>query len=301
MTVIELTDDSKFVDHLTDAGDNLAVVDFFATWCGPCNLIAPFYKQLSTKYPNALFLKVDVDKCPGTAAAYNVSAMPTFIFFRSRSELDRIRGADKGQLENKIKQLYSSGSGSDKAVASEAPVDPAAAAGIEGDLIDLVGMISKKESECLNQSDDHTWEHCLNSSSGIYLESDVDEQLLLHITFQQPVKLHSLIIQGPSDNGPKDIKLFINQTRTLDFDSAESHVPIQALELKPEDLANNAVTKLRFVKFQNVQNITLFFANNQSSSEITRVNYIKFIGSPLSVTNMNEFKRVAGQAGEAHG
>ena len=67
--------------------------------------------------------------------------MPTFIFFRSRSELDRIRGADKGQLENKIKQLYSSGSGSDKAVASEAPVDPAAAAGIEGDLVRKIRII----------------------------------------------------------------------------------------------------------------------------------------------------------------
>jgi hypothetical protein len=62
----------------------------------------------------------------------------------------------------------------------------------------LASLINKAQSECLNQSDDHTWEHCLNSASGIYLESDVDEQLLLHITFQQAIKLHSIIIQGPS-------------------------------------------------------------------------------------------------------
>jgi hypothetical protein len=81
--------------------------------------------------------------------------------------------------------------------------------------------------------------------------------------------------------------------------------------LKPEDLTNNTVMKLRYVKFQNVQNLTvrfhfnkinlkilifiikkLFFPNNQSSAETTRINYIKLIGSPLSVTNMNEFKRV---------
>jgi hypothetical protein len=145
----------------------------------------------------------------------------------------------------------------------------------------LVGLINKAQSECLNQSDDHTWEHCLNSAGSIYLESDVDEQLLLHITFQQAIKLHSIIIQGPTglyfviffsltclfilidfnyqDNGPKDVKLFINQTRTLDFDSAENFQPIQALELKPEDLTNNSVIKLRYVKFQNVQNLTVIF------------------------------------------
>ena len=62
----------------------------------------------------------------------------------------------------------------------------------------MVGLINKAQSECLNQSDDHTWEHCLNSAGSIYLESDVDEQLLLHITFQQAIKLHSIIIQGPT-------------------------------------------------------------------------------------------------------
>jgi hypothetical protein len=63
--------------------------------------------------------------------------------------------------------------------------------------MDLVSLIDKKGTECLNQSDDHTWEHALAPSSGVFLESDCDEQLLLHITFSQAVKLHSLIIQGP--------------------------------------------------------------------------------------------------------
>jgi hypothetical protein len=93
----------------------------------------------------------------------------------------------------------------------------------------LVGLINKSQSECLNQSDSHSWENVL-SSSGKHLESDVDEQLLLYVSFTQPVKLHSLVIQGPSDNGPKKVKLFINQTRTLDFDSAESCQAIQEFE-----------------------------------------------------------------------
>lgn len=63
--------------------------------------------------------------------------------------------------------------------------------------MDLVTLINKSQSECLNQSDDHTWEHCLTPSTTQFLQSDVDEQLLLHISFQQAVKINSLVIQGP--------------------------------------------------------------------------------------------------------
>jgi len=299
MPITELTEDSKFVDLLTDAGANLVCVDFFATWCGPCIAIAPFLKQLSTKYPLVHFLKVDVDKCPGTAAAYNVSAMPTFVFFRARTEIDRMRGADKANLENKIKTHIEA---SASAAAGESGGEiTAAPKGAYGDFIDLVSMIDKKQSECLNESDDHNWSDCLNESEAAFLDSDVDEQILLHITFTQAVKLHSIIFQGPAKNGPKQVKLFINQTRTLDFDSAEQSTPIQEFDLKPEDLKDMTQTKLRFVKFQNVNNITLFFNQNQSGSDVTRLTHLKFIGAPLSVTNMSEFKRVSGQAGEAHG
>lgn len=106
MSIIEINDDASFGDKLSEAGQRLVVCDFFATWCGPCNMIAPFFKQLSTRYPNAMFIKIDVDKCQGTAMANNVSAMPTFVFMRNRVEIDRIRGADKTQLENKVKQHY---------------------------------------------------------------------------------------------------------------------------------------------------------------------------------------------------
>lgn len=52
--------------------------------CGPCQRIAPHFEQLPDKYPRAVFLKVDVDKCQDTAAAQGVSAMPTFFFYRNK-------------------------------------------------------------------------------------------------------------------------------------------------------------------------------------------------------------------------
>jgi hypothetical protein len=68
---------------------------------------------------------------------------------------------------------------------------------------------------------------------------------------------------------------------------------------KPEDLDGNAVL-LRFVKFQNVQNMMLFIKDNQSGCETTRIDHLAVFGTPLSTTNMNDFKRIAGKKGEGH-
>ena len=49
------------------------------SWCGPCQMIAPIFKELSNTHDDVVFLKVDVDENPDTAAKYSVSAMPTFV------------------------------------------------------------------------------------------------------------------------------------------------------------------------------------------------------------------------------
>src|SRR5699024_1174881 len=97
--------------------------------------------------------------------------------------------------------------------------------------------------------------HALLPGSGFYLESDCDEQLIINLAFNQPVKLHSLKLLAPAENGPKSVKLFINQPRTLDFDQASSMEPVQKLEVESGDLVEAKPIPLRFVKFQNVQNL----------------------------------------------
>ncbi|KAI1788098.1 thioredoxin-domain-containing protein [Ganoderma leucocontextum] len=74
------------------------VVDFFATWCGPCKAIAPTFEQLASQYPYAVFLKVDVDKLPPISQKYQVTAMPTFVVIRETGVADMLRGADPRAL-----------------------------------------------------------------------------------------------------------------------------------------------------------------------------------------------------------
>lgn len=92
--------------------------------------------------------------------------------------------------------------------------------------MDLTPFILKAQCECLNESDDHPFTHCLTPEGG-FLQSDCDEQLILSITFNQAVKIHSLKFKGPADKGPKNVKIFINQPRTIDFDQADSTTSIQ--------------------------------------------------------------------------
>lgn len=57
---------------------------------------------------------------------------------------------------------------------------------------------------------------------------------------------------------------------------------------------------LRYVKFQNVQNIQLFIKDNLSGGEVSQIDHLAIIGSPISTTNMGDFKRLAGKKGESH-
>jgi len=282
--VISINDENDYGTQLQNAGSKLVVVDFFATWCGPCKNIAPFIEELETKYPNADFLKVDVEKCPNLAERLGITAMPTFIFYKNREKVTTVRGANPTVLEDKLKQFYSSDEDDNETC-------------VKGHM-DLTSMIFKSRCECLNASDDHILEHAFTTKGG-YLESDCDEQLIIALEFSQPVKIHSMKISGPVDKGPKNVKLFINQPTTIDFDSAESMECVQKFQLTTEQLTDTSPMALRFVKFQNVHNITVFIKDNQDDTETTQIDHLAFYGSPVAATNMGEFKRVAGKKGES--
>merc|ERR1711976_241227 len=94
----------QFNDILAKAGDKLVVVDFTATWCGPCKMIAPHYEDLSKKPENAnvIFLKVDVDEAEDVSAKCSISCMPTFQFYKNGQKVPEFSGANKEKLAENL-------------------------------------------------------------------------------------------------------------------------------------------------------------------------------------------------------
>mmetsp|Transcript_11469 Transcript_11469/g.41988 ORF Transcript_11469/g.41988 Transcript_11469/m.41988 type:complete len:104 (-) Transcript_11469:909-1220(-) len=85
-------------------GDKPVIVDFTASWCGPCKMIAPFFAQLAETYPTIEFIKVDVDELDDVAAQCGISAMPTFQVFKGGEKVDEMVGASKEKLEELAKK-----------------------------------------------------------------------------------------------------------------------------------------------------------------------------------------------------
>ncbi|XP_057423262.1 thioredoxin Y1, chloroplastic [Lotus japonicus] len=84
---------SSFDDMLANS-DKPVFVDFYATWCGPCQFMVPILDEVSTRLKDKIqVVKIDTEKYPEIANKYSIEALPTFIIFKDGEPFDRFEGA----------------------------------------------------------------------------------------------------------------------------------------------------------------------------------------------------------------
>lgn len=83
------------------------LVDFYATWCGPCQIMAPILEQVGAHLKNNLqVIKIDTDRYPGLATQYQIQALPTLVLFKNGQPVDRIEGVmQASQLIGHLQRL----------------------------------------------------------------------------------------------------------------------------------------------------------------------------------------------------
>ena len=138
-----------------------------------------------------------------------------------------------------------------------------------------------------------------------WVESDVDEQLMLYIPFTSTLKIHTVQItscppEADDDDDevplrPKTIRLYTNKQHNLGFEEAEDIAAVQEFELKASDWDSNTKTaklELRFVKFQNVSSLVLFVVDGDGDGEKTRIDRIKIIGESGEKREIGKLEKI---------
>lgn len=88
MNIIHGNEDN--FNELINSGEVL--VDFFATWCGPCRMLSPVLEELSSDRLDVKIIKIDVDECPNLARMFGVMSIPTLILFKDGKEVAKENG-----------------------------------------------------------------------------------------------------------------------------------------------------------------------------------------------------------------
>jgi thioredoxin len=94
-------------EDLLNSAEKPILVDFYATWCGPCRMIAPILDQVQTMLKDKLqIVKIDTDRYPELASQYEIHALPTLVLFKNGQPVERIEGVlPPEQLVDRLKPL----------------------------------------------------------------------------------------------------------------------------------------------------------------------------------------------------
>ncbi|KAM0332091.1 hypothetical protein ACHAQA_002363 [Verticillium albo-atrum] len=300
----------------------IVIVDFYADWCGPCKQIAPLFQKLSETAINVdgvEFLKVDTEANSDIAAAYQVTALPTFIVFKNGKLLEKVTGADPSKLQAIVQKLGAEVLGSELTRPMGTPSGIAwRGAELPRGYQDITEQIEYKGSELLNADDDAGSVRVLfdgSKPSGLgvkdgikdWVESGEDDQLLLFMPFSAMLKLHTLHITScpPTDEEdapmrPRTIHLYTNKPHNLDFAEADDTPPTQIIELSDKDWnsAGTANIGLRYVKFQNITSLVLYVVNGDGDGDKVRLDRVRLVGDSGERRELGKLEKIGDEPGE---
>lgn len=292
------------------------------------------YEQLSSQLSvdkQVTFTKVNTDEQQAIAQSNNVTAMPTFVVFKSGKEVHRIKGADPKALSEAVKKLAAEVSGSGEGFGEGSGSGSWLGASLPRGYSDVTDQVDIKGLDLLNADSDFGGVRTLFSekkpvavgsatgkgkASGTdaekdWIESDTDEQLMLFAPFQSTLKIHTVHITSfPSSSSadsdevpmrPRTIKLYTNRAHNLGFEEADDIPPTQVIEIQKGDWdekTGTAKLELRFVKFQNVTSVVLFVVDGDGDSEKVRLDRVRFIGESGSKRDMGKLEKIGDEQGE---
>ncbi|KAJ5580501.1 hypothetical protein N7450_006802 [Penicillium hetheringtonii] len=326
MSVVTISSPEQFGTLLNSS--RIVIADFYADWCAPCKAIAPVYDSLARQLsrPNQItFTKINGDEQKDLAQTYGVRAYPTFIVFENGRKTQTVAGANSQKLNEVIQKLATEATKSDGDGGEGSSGGTWLGATVAKGYTDVTDQADPKGLELLNRDDqfgeprvlfDSTKPSALakGKSAGDvkdWVESDTDEQLMLYVPFQSTLKVHSLQITSfpPTDEEdddetpmrPKTISLYTNRSHVLGFDEADDIPAVQTVEIKAEDWdakTGTANVPLRFVKFQNVTSLVLFFVDGDGDGEKLRVDRIRVIGDSGEKRSMGKLEKIGDEPGE---
>lgn len=251
---------------------------------------------------------------------------PLFVIFKNGNQVSKFTGQNPQQLSDNIKKLAAeveSGEGG----FGEASGSSSGAGGWRGAALprgytDVTDQVDVRGLDLLNSDSEFggvrtLFETSQPSSAGKgkatgesksdWIESDVDEQLMLYVPFTSTLKVHTIQITSfprktdEEDDEvplrPKTIHLYTNRQHNLGFEEAEDIAPTQTFELKASDWdekTGTAKLELRFVKFQNVYSLVLFVVDGDGEGEKTRIDRIRIIGESGEKREMGKLEKVGG-------
>ncbi|KAM3126571.1 thioredoxin [Candidozyma auris] len=289
------------------------VAQFTASWCGPCQAIKPMVDDLynSERYQRLEIVRVDLDANREVASEYNITSVPTFIFFENGKETSRVKGASPKMIES-FDQLNSKAvadptasarSSSSSESSANTPKELASLIpkgySILNDVIHFAELVSLNTLPLVKKEEAKPSDVFKLNNKHSAVVSDADSQTLFFLPLNNICKVYSVLLRLAEPDKyddaeleldedelkeetqvPQTLKVWTNKPGIMSFEDAASdnNAPhVEKIDLnKVKDGWYEA--KLKFVRFQGVQNLTIFIDGEDEDKHII-INGIVIVGT----------------------